>query len=125
MPLYEYACQDCAHRFEIRQGIRDESLTICPSCGGPIRRVVQPVGIVFKGSGFYKNDSRSARETSTPTAERSAAEATATAAERKGEKSETGATPSDSSTVSSPTPSVAPASGDSATKPSTKSASPA
>jgi putative FmdB family regulatory protein len=62
MPLYEYACADCSHRFEIRQGIRDASLTECPECNGSIRRVVHPVGIVFKGSGFYKTDSRSASE---------------------------------------------------------------
>ena len=74
MPTYEYACRDCGHRFDIRQGIRDEALTICPSCGGAIRRVMQPVGIVFKGSGFYKTDSRSN------------AEAAITAADRKDEK---------------------------------------
>ena len=74
MPTYEYACRDCGHRFDTRQGIRDEALTICPNCGGAIRRVVQPVGIVFKGSGFYKTDSRST------------AEAAITAADRKDEK---------------------------------------
>jgi putative FmdB family regulatory protein len=70
MPLYEYACQDCGHHFEVRQNIRDEPLTICPLCGGPIRRVVQPVGIVFKGSGFYKTDSRTTSGTSLPAGER-------------------------------------------------------
>ncbi|MGH2390559.1 MAG: FmdB family zinc ribbon protein [Chloroflexota bacterium] len=62
MPLYEYACAVCGHRFEIRQGIRDASLTECPECAGAIRLVVHPVGIVFKGSGFYKTDSRTAGE---------------------------------------------------------------
>ena len=70
MPLYEYACRDCGHRFEVRQGIRDEPLTECPNCSGAIRRVVQPVGIVFKGSGFYKTDSRSSSETSAGAGER-------------------------------------------------------
>ncbi|HXT34492.1 MAG TPA: FmdB family zinc ribbon protein [Chloroflexota bacterium] len=72
MPLYEYACAACAHRFEIRQGIRDASLTTCPECGGAIRRVLFPVGIVFKGSGFYKTDSRSTPRDSVPAGERKA-----------------------------------------------------
>jgi len=72
MPLYEYACATCAHRFEIRQGIRDASLTTCPECGGAIRRVLFPVGIVFKGSGFYKTDSRSTPQGSVPAGERKA-----------------------------------------------------
>lgn len=70
MPLYEYACAQCGHRFEVRQGIREEPLTICSPCGGPIRRVIQPVGIVFKGSGFYKTDSRTTGGAGASTAER-------------------------------------------------------
>jgi putative FmdB family regulatory protein len=58
MPLYEYQCQPHHHRFEARQGINDEPLQTCPECGGPVRRVIHPVGIVFKGSGFYATDSR-------------------------------------------------------------------
>jgi putative FmdB family regulatory protein len=73
MPLYEYACARCGHRFEVRQGIREEPLTTCPECAGAIRRVIQPVGIVFKGSGFYKNDSRSTAGAAAPAAERSEA----------------------------------------------------
>jgi len=72
MPLYEYACAVCGHRFEIRQGIRDASLTECPECAGAIRRVVHPVGIVFKGSGFYKTDSRTASEARTSASEKKA-----------------------------------------------------
>ena len=70
MPLYEYKCAVCGHRFEIRQGIREASLTECPECTGAIRRVVHPVGIVFKGSGFYKTDSRTASEASVPAGEK-------------------------------------------------------
>ena len=58
MPLYDYQCDQCGHRFEVRQGIREDPLTECPQCGGRIRRVIHPVGIVFKGSGFYVTDSR-------------------------------------------------------------------
>ena len=56
MPTYEYLCRECSHRFETRQKMIDEPLTICPECGGPIRRVLFPAGIVFKGPGFYKTD---------------------------------------------------------------------
>lgn len=67
MPLYEYQCLPDRHRFEVRQGINDDPVTVCQQCGAPVRRVVQPVGIVFKGSGFYVNDSRkSSNPTSKP-----------------------------------------------------------
>lgn len=56
MPTYEYLCRECSHRFETWQKMTDEPLTICPECGGNIRRVLFPAGIVFKGSGFYKTD---------------------------------------------------------------------
>ncbi len=66
MPLYDYQCDTCGHRFEVRQGIREDALTSCPQCGSPIRRIIYPVGIVFKGSGFYINDSRNASSTTQP-----------------------------------------------------------
>jgi putative FmdB family regulatory protein len=56
MPTYEYLCKKCSHRFEQWQKMTDEPLSICPECGGSIRRVYYPTGIVFKGSGFYKTD---------------------------------------------------------------------
>jgi putative FmdB family regulatory protein len=56
MPTYEYQCRTCNHRFETWQRMVDEPLTVCPECGGQIRRVLFPAGIVFKGSGFYKTD---------------------------------------------------------------------
>src|SRR5579862_1056117 len=56
MPTYEYLCQTCSHRFETWQKMTDEPLTTCPECGGHIRRVLYPTGIIFKGSGFYKTD---------------------------------------------------------------------
>lgn len=58
MPTYEYECTSCSDRFERRQSIKDEPLTDCPVCGGQVRRVLFPVGIVFKGSGFYVTDNR-------------------------------------------------------------------
>lgn len=56
MPTYEYLCKTCNHRFEQWQKMTDEPLEVCPECGGHIRRVLYPAGIVFKGSGFYKTD---------------------------------------------------------------------
>lgn len=56
MPTYEYLCRACSHRFETWQKMTDDPLTTCPECGGTIRRVLFPAGIVFKGSGFYKTD---------------------------------------------------------------------
>lgn len=58
MPTYDYRCQSCGSRFEVWQKITDEPIETCPTCGGPVRRIVHPVGLVFKGSGFYKTDHR-------------------------------------------------------------------
>ena len=58
MPTYEYACTECGERTEVVQSISDPPLATCPVCGGAVRRVFSPVGIVFKGSGFYRTDSR-------------------------------------------------------------------
>ena len=59
MPTYQYACKACDHRFEAVQSFTDSALTDCPACSGPLRKVFNSVGIVFKGSGFYRTDSRS------------------------------------------------------------------
>jgi putative FmdB family regulatory protein len=58
VPVYEYACTECGERLEARQSFTDEPLTECPVCSGRLRKVLSPVGVVFKGSGFYRNDSR-------------------------------------------------------------------
>ncbi len=60
MPTYEYACTECGHRLEAVQSFTDDPLTECPDCGGALRKVYGAVGIVLKGSGFYKTDSRAA-----------------------------------------------------------------
>jgi putative FmdB family regulatory protein len=64
MPLYEYQCGTCGVRFERRQHINDEPVKICPECGGEVHRLIQPVGIIFKGSGFYVTDNRAKSSTS-------------------------------------------------------------
>ncbi len=58
MPTYPYACTACDHRFEVVQSFSDAPLTVCPACQGRLRKVFTSVGIVFKGSGFYRTDSR-------------------------------------------------------------------
>jgi putative FmdB family regulatory protein len=66
MPTYEYACTECGHRFETVQSFSDDALTECPECHGALRKVFGSVGIVFKGSGFYKTDARGSSSASTP-----------------------------------------------------------
>jgi putative FmdB family regulatory protein len=66
MPTYEYECQSCHRRVEAVQRFTDPALTLCAHCGGELRKVFSAVGVVFKGSGFYKNDSRKAEKPSTP-----------------------------------------------------------
>ena len=60
MPTYEYACKACGDHLEVVQSFKDDPLTECPKCSGELRKVFAPIGIAFKGSGFYKTDSRPA-----------------------------------------------------------------
>jgi putative FmdB family regulatory protein len=66
VPTYEYACTVCDHTFEQVQSFSDASLTTCPDCGGALRKIYGAVGVVFKGSGFYRTDSRKAESASAP-----------------------------------------------------------
>ncbi len=68
MPTYEYECQSCHQRVEAVQTFSDAPLSVCEKCGGPLRKVFSGVGIVFKGSGFYKTDSRGSASASTTSA---------------------------------------------------------
>ena len=95
MPTYEYECQSCHQRIEAVQHFSDPPLTTCPHCDGALRKVFSAVGIVFKGSGFYKNDSRSTSVSATPPA------ATAPAATAPA------ATPSSTPAPASPSPASA------------------
>jgi len=77
LPTYQYACTECGHAFEQVQSFSDDALTVCPECQGRLRKVFNAVGVVFKGSGFYRTDSRgkqSAAETSAPAASSSSAD---------------------------------------------------
>ena len=81
MPTYQYSCTDCGHFFEAVQSFSDDSLTVCPECDGKLRKVFNAVGVVFKGSGFYRNDSRGTKTSSTPATSDSSGGSTSTKTE--------------------------------------------
>jgi putative FmdB family regulatory protein len=100
VPTYQYACTECDHRFDAVQAFSDPSLTVCPECDGKLRKVFSSVGIVFKGSGFYRTDSRAAAGStvakSESGADSSSSDSTPTSAEKSGKpekKTETKAAP--------------------------------
>jgi putative FmdB family regulatory protein len=106
VPTYEYACTVCAERLEAVQSFTDPPLTECPACGGTLRKVFSPVGVVFKGSGFYKNDSRG-KPASPPAADAKPAASSSSSAE-SGSSSSGGSTESGSSSGGGTTPAAAP-----------------
>jgi putative FmdB family regulatory protein len=98
VPTYAYTCTACGHAFDIHQSFSDDALTVCPECSGRLRKVFSSVGVTFKGSGFYRTDSRSGgKSSSTPAAKPSAASGSTTG-------SSGSATSSGSSTSSTSTP---------------------
>lgn len=96
MPTYQYQCKDCGEGLEAVQKFTDDALTECPSCGGPLKKVFSAVGIVFKGSGFYRNDSRGASSSSSP-----AAKSSSSSSDAKSSSSSSSTSASSSSTSSS------------------------
>jgi putative FmdB family regulatory protein len=89
LPTYEYACTACGHRLDAVQKFSDDPLTTCPECGGELRKVYGAVGIAFKGSGFYKTDSRSGGPSGSKAKDGASLESTKTAT-----KSDAPSTPS-------------------------------
>lgn len=77
MPTYQYACKDCDYHFEEVQAFSDPSLTVCPNCAGHLRKVYGSVGVVFKGSGFYRTDSRAGAGKASLTADHKSESSTA------------------------------------------------
>ncbi len=109
MPTYEYACRDCGENLEVVQSFSDEPLTVCPKCGGELRKVFRSVGIVFKGSGFYKTDSRSAESaTKTAATATDVQNAETTTGEAKSADSAPSEAKSDKSASSAPAPAAVP-----------------
>ncbi len=92
VPTYQYACTACGHQLEAVQSFADEPLTVCPTCEGSLRKLFSAVGVVFKGSGFYRTDSRGGSSSSTPATSSSSS---------SGSSSSTSSSSSSSSTSSS------------------------
>ncbi len=112
MPTYQYACTECDHAFEQVQSFSDASLTECPQCEGRLRKVYNAVGVVFKGSGFYRTDSRSGSGSSSSTSGSSgtsssdsgssSSSSSSTSGSSSGSTSTSGSSNSSSSTSSAP-----------------------
>ena len=103
MPTYEYACTACGHRLEAVQSFSDDPLTTCPECQGALRKVYGAVGIVLKGSGFYKTDSRAASSSSKAASSSASSESSSSSdsgSSSSSDSSSSPATPSPSSTES-------------------------
>lgn len=97
MPTYQYQCTECGEGLEAVQKFTDDALTVCPSCDGRLKKVFSAVGIVFKGSGFYRNDSRGASSSSTPASKPATTPAATPAASSSSTSSSTSSSSSSSS----------------------------
>lgn len=120
MPTYQYACTECGHGFETVQSFSDDALTECPQCAGRLRKVFNSVGIVFKGSGFYRTDSREKPKDGGSTASKDGAATTSGDSTKADVSSGTGSsgTGSSSSSGSSASSSSSSSSGSSGSSPS-------
>ena len=100
MPIYVYACTNCGERTEARQSFDDPPLEVCPHCNGKLRKMYSPVGIVFKGSGFYSTDAkRSSTSTKSSTSDSSSESSSGGSSESKSSGSSDSATKSDTSST--------------------------
>ncbi len=106
MPTYAYACTQCEHHFEIVQSFTDDTLTVCPECEGRLRKLFNTVGIVFKGSGFYRTDSRGAEPSGSKSSASSTASGDAGATKSSTANATTTSSNSSSSSASSSTSST-------------------
>ncbi|HET6733295.1 MAG TPA: FmdB family zinc ribbon protein [Mycobacterium sp.] len=105
MPTYSYACTECSNRFDAVQAFSDDALTTCPKCSGRLRKLFGSVGVVFKGSGFYRTDSREPAKSSSNGSNGSSASSDAGASSSSSsssEKSSSSSSDSSSSTSSAP-----------------------
>ena len=112
MPTYQYACTDCGHELEAVQSFSDEALTRCPACEGRLRKVFSAVGIVFKGSGFYRTDSRGDKSGSTVSAGSNGSKdtaATSSGGSDGGSSASTSSSPDKGGTTSAKSDGAAPA----------------
>ncbi|MGJ9421305.1 FmdB family zinc ribbon protein [Aeromicrobium sp. CF3.5] len=110
MPTYQYQCTECGEALEIHQSFSDDALTVCPNCEGRLRKVFNAVGVVFKGSGFYRNDSRGTdpKGASATTSDTGSKDSAATTTAPKDSKSSSPKSDSSSGTTSSSSSSSSP-----------------
>lgn len=101
MPTYEYRCKACGEHIEVVQSFSDDPLTTCPACEGELRKVFSPVGIAFKGSGFYKTDSRSSSSSSVSKTSKTTASDSGSSSSSTSSDSSSGSTSSGTSGSSS------------------------
>jgi len=106
VPTYSYACTECDNRFDAVQAFTDDALTSCPQCSGRLRKLFNSVGVVFKGSGFYRTDSREGGKSATVAADSTSSEKASSSASSSAEKSSGSDTPSGSSASSTSTSST-------------------
>lgn len=124
MPTYEYRCRTCEHRFEIQQTISDDPLTECPECAGDLRKVFHPVGIAFKGEGFYRNDARSEGGGKSRSSSNGSSTSTDGSSHTGSDSSSNGGSPKDgSSTATKPADSASGSRGETSPKPAASTAS--
>lgn len=103
MPTYAYACTDCDHHFEVRQSFTDDALTDCPRCDGRLRKLFNAVGVVFKGSGFYRTDSRSASSSTIGSGSASTSSSASSGTSESGSSNGSSSSSSSASGAASPT----------------------
>ena len=102
MPTYSYACTECDNRFDAVQAFTEDALTTCPQCSGRLRKLFNSVGVVFKGSGFYRTDSReSGNSSASVSAEKSSSSESSGSSGSSDSGSSSGSTPSSSKSGSS------------------------
>lgn len=101
MPIYGYECKECGVRFERRQSFSDDPITVCPECEGEVRRLLEPAGIIFKGSGFYVTDNRGSKSSLTSTHKKDGESSSAASSESSGDSSSSEKTPAKSESKSS------------------------
>ncbi|MEL3951367.1 MULTISPECIES: FmdB family zinc ribbon protein [Streptomyces] len=101
MPTYQYQCTECGEGLEAVQKFTDDALTVCPNCDGRLKKVFSAVGIVFKGSGFYRNDSRGSSSSSSPASTSSSASSSKSSDSSSSSSSTSSSTSSSSSSSSS------------------------
>ncbi|MFJ3304762.1 FmdB family zinc ribbon protein [Streptomyces sp. NPDC086549] len=97
MPTYQYQCTECGEGLEAVQKFTDDALTECPNCGGRLKKVFSAVGIVFKGSGFYRNDSRGSSSSSSPASKSSTSNSSSTGSSSSGSSDSSSSSSSSSS----------------------------